>query len=381
MLICFLTTILHELRHLQLDTNILLSEDDYPLSLGSEEAVEAYCRAAFESSDVCPEVFPFLFSEFNPPVKGDFIMFFPLDDIQIAQNLMLHDLNAHIHGDMAGYITGFLSVDNYDFEVLYRVSDDKNGADMELVTVDYGYLHPSVEKDWDNISAALKASATSWIQNLPQDLLTDESVSSRFRHLLESSSVPEAPDRFLRINGQDFSFSDVAKALSIELTDKEALHVMLCQRVDAGILAAQTAWLDHDDYPCMDVDLILPEDQKSNPVMITRTEQPRADGECSELKTFCYCRDDEYFMYFTSDIRSDEEVDQQFIDPIVTLSGSPNWNVSAKAENPYVRYSGYTPDRKHDNVNLQSMIEGAQSRHKSEAKQDTSNRSNEVLSL
>ena len=131
----------------------------------------------------------------------------------------------------------------------------------------------------------------------------------------------------------------------------------------------------------MDVDLILPEDQKSNPVMITRTEQPRADGECSELKTFCYCRDDEYFMYFTSDIRPDEEVDQQFIDPIVTLSGSPNWNVSAKAENPYVRYSGYTPDRKHDNVNLQSMIEGAQSRHKSEAKQDTSNRSNEVLSL
>ena len=362
-LVCFLTTVLHELRHLQLDTNILLSEDDYPLSLSSEDAVEAYCRDVFEDSNVLPDIFPFLFTDHILQITGGSIMSFSLDDIQVTQSLKLHDLNAHIHGDMAGYITGFLSVDDHDLEILYRISDDKNGADMELVSVDYGYLHPSVEKNWDSISSSLKALSTAWLQNLPKELLADESVSNRFHRLLGTFSVPEqVPDRFLRINGQDFSFSDVANALGIELANQD-LHVMLCQRVDAGILAAQTAWLDHDDYPGIDVDLILPEEQESNPVMITRTEQPRPDGEHSELKTFCYSRDDEYFMYFTSDTRSDEEVDEEMIEPHVTLSGSPSWTVFADAENPYVRYSGYVPDRKLSQKNLQSMIDGAESRH------------------
>lgn len=45
----FLTTVLHELRHLQMDTNIFLPEDMYPLELASEGAVEEYCREAFET--------------------------------------------------------------------------------------------------------------------------------------------------------------------------------------------------------------------------------------------------------------------------------------------------------------------------------------------
>lgn len=45
----FLTTVLHELRHLQMDTNIFLPEDMYPLDLASERAVEEYCREAFET--------------------------------------------------------------------------------------------------------------------------------------------------------------------------------------------------------------------------------------------------------------------------------------------------------------------------------------------
>lgn len=57
----FLTTVLHELRHLQMDTNIFLPEDDYPLCLNSEEAVEEYCREAFESSGPIQDIFPALF--------------------------------------------------------------------------------------------------------------------------------------------------------------------------------------------------------------------------------------------------------------------------------------------------------------------------------
>lgn len=57
----FLTTIIHELRHLQMDTNIFLPEDIYPLTLGSERAVEQYCREAYEASVVPPDVFPHLY--------------------------------------------------------------------------------------------------------------------------------------------------------------------------------------------------------------------------------------------------------------------------------------------------------------------------------
>lgn len=38
------TTLVHELRHLMLDTNVLLSEEDYPYSENAEDAVEEFTR-------------------------------------------------------------------------------------------------------------------------------------------------------------------------------------------------------------------------------------------------------------------------------------------------------------------------------------------------
>ena len=60
-LVGFLTTAIHELRHLQMDTNILLPEDEYPLSLCAEAAVEDYCREAFEKNRVSVDIFPKLY--------------------------------------------------------------------------------------------------------------------------------------------------------------------------------------------------------------------------------------------------------------------------------------------------------------------------------
>ena len=57
----FLTTVIHELRHLQLDTNFLLPEDTYPVEWASEEAVEDYCRIAFEESVIPVDLFPKLY--------------------------------------------------------------------------------------------------------------------------------------------------------------------------------------------------------------------------------------------------------------------------------------------------------------------------------
>jgi len=46
----FWTTVIHELRHLLLDTNIILPENEYPQELASEDNVEEYCRKHFENN-------------------------------------------------------------------------------------------------------------------------------------------------------------------------------------------------------------------------------------------------------------------------------------------------------------------------------------------
>lgn len=57
-LTCFLTTAMHELRHLQMETNIFLPEETYPSLLASEENVESYCLDAFENSIPDISIFP-----------------------------------------------------------------------------------------------------------------------------------------------------------------------------------------------------------------------------------------------------------------------------------------------------------------------------------
>lgn len=54
-----LTTALHELRHLQMDTNIFLPEDVYPLSLNAEKAVEEYGREVYEINPVPFDIISF----------------------------------------------------------------------------------------------------------------------------------------------------------------------------------------------------------------------------------------------------------------------------------------------------------------------------------
>lgn len=46
----FLQTAIHELRHLQMETNIFLPEEEYPLHLAGEFYVEAYCIETYEDS-------------------------------------------------------------------------------------------------------------------------------------------------------------------------------------------------------------------------------------------------------------------------------------------------------------------------------------------
>lgn len=153
----------------------------------------------------------------------------------------------------------------------------------------------------------------------------------------------EAMNRFLRINGQEFSFDDVVKALGIEVSPNiQPVQVELCQRVDSGVLVAKGAYFDQDDYPGIDVELHLPAEKDSIPIMVSRTEQPQPDGEDHALRTFGYDRNNEYFMYFDTDLRPDAQVDEQMLRPSLTVAGNPGLDVDVMADNPYVNYKGYS---------------------------------------
>lgn len=54
-----------------------------------------------------------------------------------------------------GYLHFRVTADGYSLEGLFRLYDPENGPDMTLVSIDYGYLHPVVERQWDRIEMAL----------------------------------------------------------------------------------------------------------------------------------------------------------------------------------------------------------------------------------
>lgn len=152
-------------------------------------------------------------------------------------------------------------------------------------------------------------------------------------------------NRFIRINGKDYSFDEVAKALGIKCDpQREPIQLHLCQRVDDGILVAKGAFFDNDDYPAMDLELELPAEKDSMPVIISKTEQPRVDGGYSDgyqgVRNFVYNRDGEYFMYSDVDSRADEIVDRDGMEQRVMVSGSPVCDAEVYQENHYVRMMG-----------------------------------------
>lgn len=164
-------------------------------------------------------------------------------------------------------------------------------------------------------------------------------------------------DRFIRVNGRDFSFEEVAKALGLEVASHlDPVQVHLCQRVDDGILVAKGAFFDKDDYPGIDLELELPAEKDSLPVMISRCEQPRADGEARGLRNFCYSRADEYFMYFDVDTRADDVVDKEGVEATLVLSGSRSADVDVYEENSFIKYKGPLLDNiMSENPNLSNV--------------------------
>lgn len=58
--------------------------------------------------------------------------------------------------DEDNYLHFSVEVDGYELEGLFGVLDTKNGIDMELINIDYGYSHSQIEEQWHNIEEFLK---------------------------------------------------------------------------------------------------------------------------------------------------------------------------------------------------------------------------------
>ena len=55
-----------------------------------------------------------------------------------------------------GYLHFTVEADGYELEGLFRINDPENGQNMEIVSIDYGYLHPEIKKQWGQIEDYLK---------------------------------------------------------------------------------------------------------------------------------------------------------------------------------------------------------------------------------
>lgn len=152
-------------------------------------------------------------------------------------------------------------------------------------------------------------------------------------------------NRFIRVNGQDFSFDEIAKALGVGIQDGKTDHtIQLCQRVNAGVLTAEAS-PEGDNYPGIDVELQLPQELETAPILISRTEQPMLEEGPEALRTYCYSRYDEYFAYFDADTRPDKEVDNLTFPPSLAVSGGTFYDVEVTAEDPHVKFNAFHPRR------------------------------------
>lgn len=67
----------------------------------------------------------------------------------------VENLHTYLGGELKGYATFEVVGNDYRLEGLYRIFDPENGADMTLVSVDYGYEYPEIEKNWEYLEEIL----------------------------------------------------------------------------------------------------------------------------------------------------------------------------------------------------------------------------------
>lgn len=83
----------------------------------------------------------------------------PDSDIEMKDENVTYSVTQTINNleyDDEGYLHFTVEADGYELEGLFRINDPENGQNMEIVSIDYGYLHPEIKKQWGQIEDYLK---------------------------------------------------------------------------------------------------------------------------------------------------------------------------------------------------------------------------------
>ena len=99
-------------------------------------------------------------------------------DVNVTESVTQQEIAATINNleyDDEGYLHFTVETDGYELEGLFRVNDPQNGKSMELVSIDYGYLHPEISKRWNQIEEHLKNEAVQYLekQNIENNISED----------------------------------------------------------------------------------------------------------------------------------------------------------------------------------------------------------------
>ena len=99
-------------------------------------------------------------------------------DVNVTESVTQQEIAATINNleyDDEGYLHFTVETDGYELEGLFRVNDPQNGKSMELVSIDYGYLHPEISKQWNQIEDHLKNEAVQYLekQNIENNISED----------------------------------------------------------------------------------------------------------------------------------------------------------------------------------------------------------------
>lgn len=159
----------------------------------------------------------------------------------------------------------------------------------------------------------------------------------------------------LRIGQQEFTLEQVCRALGIPKSE-ESKSVAVCVTVDEGKLVSTA--LPSRQCPAIETTLEVPARKRTAPIQISRTEQAHeAFDEPKELRTYCYDRSADYFMYFDTDTRPDHVVDENYHGPSVVVGGNPGMPVKVYQENQYVNFTPHMPEEQ--KTGLDNLIAGA----------------------
>lgn len=106
-------------------------------------------------------------------------------DVNVTESVTQQEIVSTINNleyDDEGYLHFTVETDGYELEGLFRVNDPQNGKSMELVNIDYGYLHPEISKQWNQIEAHLKNEAMQYLekQNIENNI-SEDYIETAFR--------------------------------------------------------------------------------------------------------------------------------------------------------------------------------------------------------